>query len=239
VAGRLRGCPNRRWAKKHRLWSVPSLDVVAVRAATSGDWGELSIHGARISEMRALARRMLVEDVVAVREEIGQMDKQEEREGMEAPVFSMRVKSAKVGEHEEALGSDIARALTGFMTAGRGGIGGLIDVGTRLGAIVAERGGDLAAQLSVATFVDDLYALLGIASTRALVELDERVDDVELKMDHVARQRTREELMLLHQRLGELEAAVRSRGIANDPVIDLGGVMGRLNEIESRIDEIP
>ncbi len=160
-------------------------------------------------------------------------------DGMAAPIFSMRVKPAAAGAHEEALGSDIARALTGLMTASRGGLGGFIDAGSRLGAILAERGGDLMEQLRVSTVLDDVYALLGIASTSALVELDERVDDVELKMDHVARIRTREELMLLHQRLGELEQAVRTRGADYDPVIDLSGVIGRLNEIESRIDDIP
>lgn len=197
---------------------------------------DLSIHAARIVKLRAQARAGLEEGVVAPHEDRGRMN--ERRDG-ETPVFSMRVKPAEAEPHEAALGSDIARALTGFLSAGRGGFEGVLGAGARLGEILAERGGDLMEQLRVSALLDELYAALGIASTAALVELDERVDDVELKMDDVARQRTREELMLLHQRLGELESVIGSRDDGYDPSIDLGGLMGQLNELEARIDHIP
>jgi hypothetical protein len=197
---------------------------------------DLRMHAVRIMHLRAQARAGLEDGVVVANEKDGRME--EQREG-ETPIFSMRVKPAKVDEHEDALGSDIARALTGILTAGRGGAGGLVDAGTRLGAILAERGGDLFAQMKITTLLDELYAALGIASTAALVELDERVDDVELKLDDVARQRTREELMLLHQRLGELESVIRTRDGNYDPSVDLGGLMGQLAELEARIDNMP
>jgi hypothetical protein len=197
---------------------------------------DLRIHAARITHLRAQAR-MGLEDGAVVANELGRR-MEELREG-NTPVFSMRAKPAKADQHEDALGSDIARALTGLLTAGRGGVSGLWDAGARLGAILAERGSDLVEQMRIAPLLDDLYAALGIASTAALVELDERVDNVELKMDDVARQRTREELMLLHQRLGELESVMQTRDGDYDPSIDLGGLMGQLSELEARIDHIP
>lgn len=205
----------------------------------SQDFGiddDLRMHAARIVHLRMQARMGLEDGAVVANEKGRRMD--EQRVG-KAPVFSMRAKPAKVDAREEALGSDVARALTGLLTAGRGGLTGLVGAGARLGAILAERGGDLIAQLQIAALLDDLYAALGIASTAALVELDERVDDVELKLDDVARQRTREELMLLHQRLGELESVIEARDGDYDPSIDLGGLMGQLSELEARIDHIP
>ena len=186
--------------------------------------------------MEAQARVVLDDGVVSVKEEVGLMKNRQESE---APVFSMRAKPDASGERQQVLGSDIARALTGLLTASRGGAGSFLDAGARLLATVAERGGDLVEQLRVQTILEDIYALLGIASAGAVVELDERVDDVELKMDDVARQRTREELMLLHQRLGELEAVMRSQDDGYDPAVDLGGLLGRLTELEARIDKIP
>lgn len=202
----------------------------------------IRVHAARIRQLRlasgsARVLHVVPEDgAVSAKKEFGRMNKRQEPK---APVFSMREKSARPDPHEQALGTEIARALTGLMTAGRGGVGSVLDALARSIAIVAERGGDLAERLQIAAILDEIYSVLGIASTAALLELDERVDDVEMKMSDVARQRTREELMLLHQRLGELEAVIRSRDDDYDPAVDLGGLLGRLTELESRIDEIP
>lgn len=236
AAGKLRAVPEPRWMGKG---GPQGPGRVADRNTASQDLGTddvLRVHAARIMYMRAQARMGLEDGAVDAKEKGWRME--EQLEGA-APVFSMRVKPAMADEHEDALGSDIARALTGLLTAGRGGVGGLVDAGGRLGAILAERGGDLIEQMKITALLDELYAALGIASTAALVELDERVDDVELKLDDVARQRTREDLMLLHQRLGELESVVQTRDGNYDPSVDLGGLMGQLRELEARIDQMP
>jgi len=223
---------------KHWRWSRGDPPT----SANLGEREDLRVHAARIALLRTVrgrARliRVVPEDgAVSAKKEIGRMNKRQETE---APVFSMRAKSVAADRHEQALVTELARALTGLMTAGRGGLSGIVDTLARMVAIVAERGGDLAERLQIAAIADEIYSTLGIASTAALVELDERVDDVELKMDDVARQRTREELMLLHQRLGELEAVIRTRDEDYDPAVDLGGLMGRLSELEGRIDKIP
>jgi hypothetical protein len=169
-------------------------------------------------------------------QEVGGMSKHEDSV---APVFSMRVKPAPVVDHESVLVSDLARAVTGMLKASRGGVGEMMSAAQRILDVLMERGADWLDTLQVSSIVEDLYAMLGIASTGALFELDERVDDVEMKMDSVARQRTREELMLLQQRLGELEIVVRARHGEHPETVELDTLLGRLNNLEARIDRLP
>jgi hypothetical protein len=160
------------------------------------------------------------------------------QEGSETPVFSMRVKPAPA-DHESVLVSDLARAVTGMLEASRGGITGVLGAGARVFGVLRERGEDWVEGLHLGGVVEECYALLGIASAGALSAMDERIDEVEMRMDDVARQRTREELMLLHQRLAELEAVVRTRHEERDETGELDTLLDRLGELEARIDRIP
>ena len=112
------------------------------------------------------------------------------QESSETPVFSMRVKPAPA-DHESVLVSDFARAVTGMLEASRGGVTGVLAAGARVLEVVRERGEDWFESLRFGALIEECYALLGIASTGALGAMDERIDEVEMRMDEVARQRTR------------------------------------------------
>ena len=71
-----------------------------------------------------------------------------------------------------------------------------------------------------------------------MADLDERIDYVEIKVEEVARKRAREELLLLQQRIGELEN-VLTQGGDSERHAAMGGLLLRLSELESRIDSIP
>jgi hypothetical protein len=80
--------------------------------------------------------------------------------------------------------------------------------------------------------------LLGIAPVSAMAALDERIDYVEIKVEEVARKRAREELLLLQQRIGELEHVLSQVGDGERHAA-MGGLLLRLAELESRIDALP
>jgi hypothetical protein len=98
-----------------------------------------------------------------------------------------------------------------------------------------EAGEDAIAYLNPGPWLEDVYALLGIASASAMADLDERIDYVEIKVEEVARKRAREELLLLQQRIGELENVLSQIGDGQRPEV-MGGLLLRLAELESRID---
>jgi hypothetical protein len=87
--------------------------------------------------------------------------------------------------------------------------------------------------------VEDLYSLLGIASASALADLDERIDYVEIKVEEVARKRAREELLLLQQRITELETVLSHVSGDGERNAAMGALLTRLGELESRIDALP
>lgn len=102
-------------------------------------------------------------------------------------------------------------------------------------------GDDLLAFFDPATRLQDFYRALGIASTEDIENLDDRIDRVELEIDHVARQRAREELLLLQQRIAELEIVLGNlKPGESAPTRDaMGALLGRLSELETRIDAMP
>ena len=69
-------------------------------------------------------------------------------------------------------------------------------------------------------------------------ELDERIEDVEYKIDEVGRGQVARELLLLRQRVGELESVISdSDDRKGQDAIHL--LVDRLGELESRIDTLP
>lgn len=106
---------------------------------------------------------------------------------------------------------------------------------------VADVGDDVANFLDPATWLQDLYRSIGIATTEDVRDLDDRIDRVEMEMDHVARQRAREELLLLQERIAELETVLSQvrRNEAAQTRDAMGALLGRLSELETRIDAMP
>jgi hypothetical protein len=104
--------------------------------------------------------------------------------------------------------------------------------------LIKETGEDALAYLNPGPWLEDVYALMGIASASAMADLDERIDYVEIKVEEVARKRAREELLLLQQRIGELEHVRAPIGAGQRHEV-MGGLLLRLAELESRIDSLP
>jgi len=143
------------------------------------------------------------------------------------------------------LVSGIARTVTSTLEAVRDQVEETADlIGRRssraMGAL-GDVGGDLLAFFDPATRLQDFYRSLGIASTEDVENLDDRIDRVELEIDHVARQRAREELLLLQQRIAELEMVLGNlKPGESAPTRDaMGALLGRLSELETRIDAMP
>jgi len=142
----------------------------------------------------------------------------------------------------EALVWGVARRVTNVLSFGRSTlISTASEIGTQAGRLLGtlrDTGEDVIAYVNPSAWLEELYSLLGIASSDSIVEMDERMDGVELKLDDVARQRAREELLLLQQRIGELEALLSglNQGEARSA---METVLGRLAELEARIDSLP
>jgi len=148
----------------------------------------------------------------------------------------------KTAERGGSILRAIAHGLTETLVAGRKQIASSVDDASRITRESLDQfrevSEDLLARMSPGPLVEDLYAFLGIASASALADLDERVDYVELKVDEVARKRAREELLLLQQRITELETILShvGEGERNEA---MGALLNRLGELESRIDALP
>jgi hypothetical protein len=114
------------------------------------------------------------------------------------------------------LVSGIARSVTSTMESVRDGVertAGLLGRrGSRAIGALGDLGEDVVAFFDPATRLQDFYRAIGIASTDDIDNLDDRIDRVELEIDHVARQRAREAM---------------------------GALLGRLSELETRIDAMP
>lgn len=158
------------------------------------------------------------------------------------PIFSRAARSAEgLGE----LGWSAARNVTATLQTARQVFERTIEVAGDGVATVSGRlsdvGEDVRAYLDPSLWAEDLYARLGIATTGRVDEVDDRIDRVEIEMDHVARKRAREELLLLQQRIGELERILRGmRREETDRTRDaMGSLLGRLSELETRIDAMP
>jgi len=136
----------------------------------------------------------------------------------------------------------VARSVTTGLEQGRSmlttTVGGVTSQVGRLVGSLRDAGEDALAYFDPAAWLEDVYSVLGIASAGSMVDIDDRMDGVELKLDDVARQRAREELLLLQQRIGELEALIAelSRGEAHGA---MEKVLGRLSELESRVEALP
>jgi len=136
----------------------------------------------------------------------------------------------------------LAKDLTTTLESARGRLTSYADDATRQASdaleLIRESGEDAVAYLNPGPWLEDLYALLGIASASAMADLDERIDYVEIKVEEVARKRAREELLLLQQRIGELENVLSQLGDGQRHEA-MGGLLLRLAELESRIDSLP
>lgn len=136
----------------------------------------------------------------------------------------------------------LARELTSSLMSSRKQITSMLEDASRVARDAAEQvrdtGDDLLARINPGPLVEDLYAFLGIASASAMADLDERIDYVELKVEEVARKRAREELMLLQQRISELENVITHVG-DGDKHQTMNTLLLRLAELESRIDALP
>jgi BMFP domain-containing protein YqiC len=106
---------------------------------------------------------------------------------------------------------------------------------------MTDLGDDLLSYLDPSTWLQDVYRALGIASLHDVKNLDDRIDRVETEIDHVARQRAREELLLLQQRIAELEEVLANLrpGERENTRDAMGALLGRLSELETRIDAMP
>ncbi|MFQ5352825.1 MAG: hypothetical protein ACE5D3_07110 [Candidatus Binatia bacterium] len=141
-----------------------------------------------------------------------------------------------------SLAWGVARELTTVLESGRKQLmstaGAATDQINRLtGRVLDTRDGALA-YLGGGNWLESLYDALGIASTTTVASLDERIDEVEDRVDDVSRDRTREETMLLKQRLGELECLMTDlTGEEGQEALDL--LIDRLGELEARIDTLP
>lgn len=108
---------------------------------------------------------------------------------------------------------------------------------TRVAGYLAELGGDMILPRGSA-WGERIFSSLGIASVGSLHELDERIEDVEYKIDEVGRGQAARELWLLRQRVGELESVISDvDDREGQDAIHL--LVDRLGELESRIDTLP
>lgn len=141
--------------------------------------------------------------------------------------------------------SGLARGVTAALEAARDQTletaGTMRKRGLRAIGAMTDLSDDLVSYLDPSTWLQDVYRTLGIASVNDVKELDDRIDRVETEIDHVARQRAREELLLLQQRIAELEDVLGNlRPGERDHTRDaMGALLGRLSELETRIDAMP
>lgn len=143
------------------------------------------------------------------------------------------------------LVSGLARSVTAVLETARDqtmGTAGMIRKrGLRAIGALTDLGDDVVSYLDPSTWLQDVYRTLGIASLNDVKELDDRIDRVETEIDHVARQRAREELLLLQQRIAELEDVLSNlRPSEKEQTREaMGALLGRLSELETRIDAMP
>jgi len=139
------------------------------------------------------------------------------------------------------LVSGLARDLTSAIENGRRGLSSVThEVRTgamRMAGYLAEAGGDMVLPSS-SIWGERLFSRLGIASVGLLRELDERIEDVECKVDEVGRGQAARELLLLRQRVGELESII-SEVDDREGQTAIHLLVDRLGELESRIDTLP
>jgi hypothetical protein len=136
----------------------------------------------------------------------------------------------------------VAQAVTGTIQEVRNSmeraVGGAASSANQVLGSLRDAGSDVFSYLEPGAWLEDLYRLLGIASSGSVGEIDERMDSVELRLDDVARQRAREELLVLRQRVGELEALLSDvrRG---ETFAAIETLIDRLSELEARVESLP
>ncbi len=141
----------------------------------------------------------------------------------------------------ETLAWDYARKLTSKLESGRRTLGGLLSVvgnrAYRLSGELADVADDIRYKLDPAPWIEEVYIFLGVASLGQLAELDERLDDLEVRIDRISRERGQGELVLLQSRIIELEQVLASVGDAETrkAVFEL---VDKLGSLETRIDSI-
>jgi len=143
------------------------------------------------------------------------------------------------------LVSGLARGVTAALESARdqtlGTAGLLRKRGLRAIGVMTDLSDDVLAFFDPSTWLQDVYRAMGIASLDDVKGLDDRIDRVEVEIDHVARQRAREELLLVQQRIAELESILADlRPGEREHTRDaMGALLGRLSELETRIDAMP
>ncbi len=166
-----------------------------------------------------------------------------EQRGAKLLAFADILPRASDPEHD--LVWEVARNLTSALVQGRGRLTLVADAARgrlREGVgMLIDAGGDVAAYVDPARWLEGIFDTLGIATRDTIDQLDDRIDRVELRIDDVARQRAREELMLLQQRLGELEELLsQARPVAEEQTRSaMSELLGRLAHLETRIDAMP
>lgn len=148
-------------------------------------------------------------------------------------------------EPEQDLVWETARNLTGALVLGREQLSAVATAARGqlrrgIGTLV-DAGGDVAAFIDPARWLGGVYDTLGLATRGTLEQLDDRIDRVELRIDEVARLRAREELLLLQQRIGELEELLsQAKPAAEQQTRNaMADLLGRLAQLETRIDAMP
>ena len=146
---------------------------------------------------------------------------------------------------DNGLVTGLARNVTWALEKTRSqlltGLSYSVRTAARVSGGVLDRTDDVLAYMDPGVWLEDIYEAAGIASRERLDRLDDRIDRVELKLEDVARQRAREELMLLKQRVGELEVVLSNvhPSARAETREAMGALLSRLSELESRIDSMP
>jgi BMFP domain-containing protein YqiC len=159
--------------------------------------------------------------------------------------INQRVTAAKdtaAGSIGNGLVWTLAQTVTGTIQEVRNSmeraVGGVASSANQVLGSLRDAGSDLFSYVEPGAWLEDVYRLLGIASSGSVGEIDERMDSVELRLDDVARQRAREELLVLRQRVGELEALLSDvrRG---ETFAAIETLIDRLSELEARVESLP
>ncbi len=161
---------------------------------------------------------------------------------LQAAASDLGRRSPLPDEEESGLLSSVARRVTGALVGTRSlasrWAGRATSTAERALGELRDLGDDIVAYLDPGPWLEELYATLGIASTGALGELDERIDEIELKVEDVARRRAREELLLLQERIAALEDLLATQGVdVAQPAVER--LLDRLGQLEARIDALP
>ncbi len=96
----------------------------------------------------------------------------------------------------------------------------------------------LRAFLGSGEWLTDLYGAVGIASVSSVDAVNLRIDRLGERIEAAARQRTRNELQLLHLRVRELEAVIERAG-RRDRSRAVAALIAKVDELDRVVRELP